>query len=85
MDIGEAVKALKTNKLVAREGWNGKGMHIYLEDGYAMKVRGGLYKGSERRYDPVICLYTAQKTHQPGWLPSQADMLADDWQIVEGS
>jgi hypothetical protein len=25
---------------------------------------------------------TAQATLQPGWLASQADMLADDWQEV---
>ena len=29
MDFGEAIKALKAGKAVARKGWNGKG--IYLE------------------------------------------------------
>ena len=84
MNIGEAIQALKAGKLVAREGWNGKNMHLYLEDGHMMPVRGGVYAGSKRIYDPVICMFTAKGTHQLGWLASQADLLAEDWQIVDG-
>jgi hypothetical protein len=29
MDFGKAIEALKQGKLVAREGWNGKGMFIF--------------------------------------------------------
>lgn len=29
VDFGEAIKALKNGKKVAREGWNGKGMFLY--------------------------------------------------------
>jgi hypothetical protein len=65
MNFGDAIAALKEGKLVRRAGWNGKGMHLYLEG-----------------YQPVIVMYTATKEHQPGWLASQADMLADDWQEV---
>lgn len=82
MNFGEALQALKDNKLVARQGWNGKGMHIYLEDGHRMKIRAGVFKGQERVYAPAIHMFTAQGTHQPGWLASQADMLAEDWCIV---
>lgn len=32
--------------------------------------------------DPHIDMYTAKGTMQPGWLASQADMLADDWMVV---
>ncbi|MCK1501518.1 DUF2829 domain-containing protein [Bradyrhizobium sp. 188] len=28
---------------------------------------------------PYFAMYTASKLWQPGWLASQADMLADDW------
>lgn len=68
MTFGQAIKALKAGKWVRREGWNGKGMHIYLDT----------FEG----YDPCIVLFTAQKRHQPGWLASQADMLAEDWELV---
>ena len=30
MNFGEALEALKAGKKVARAGWNGKGMYIYL-------------------------------------------------------
>lgn len=83
MNFGQAIEALKAGKHVAREGWNGKGMHIYLEEGYAMKVGAGVFKGATRQYEPVIVMFTAQQRHQPGWLASQADMLAEDWRVVE--
>ena len=85
MNFGEAIEALKKNKMVAREGWDGKGMHIYLEDGYRMPIKAGLFKGQTREYEPAIYMFTAQSKHQPGWLASQADMLAEDWRIVDGA
>lgn len=84
-DFGEAIRRMKTGACVARLGWNGKGMHIYLEDGYTMKIKGGIYKGTDRHYEPVIVMFTAQNKHQPGWLASQADMLADDWRVTSGN
>lgn len=33
MNFGQAIEALKEGKKVARTGWNGKGMYIYLADG----------------------------------------------------
>lgn len=83
MNFGEAIAAMKSGQLVQRAGWNGKGMHVYLEDGYTTVIRGGVFKGTTRTYEPVIVMFTAQGKHQPGWLASQPDMLADDWQIVE--
>ncbi len=82
MDFGEAIKALKAGSLVARSGWNGKGMHLYLEDGWVCDVKEGVFKGHTRKYEPFIVMYTAQGKHQPGWLASQADMLAEDWVLV---
>lgn len=31
---------------------------------------------------PYLAMFTAQKKWQPGWLASQADILAEDWCIV---
>lgn len=82
MKFGEAIEALKEGKCVARKGWNGKGMHLYLEDGLVASVYSGVLAGHLRTYEPCIVMFTAQKKHQPGWLASQADMLATDWVIV---
>lgn len=82
MNFGQALEALKAGSHAQRAGWNGKGMHIYLEDGQTETIGDGVFKGQKRITDPCICMFTAQGTHQPGWNASQADMLADDWQIV---
>jgi hypothetical protein len=81
--FGEAIEALKAGDWAARDGWNGKGMHIYLEDAWTETVKGGVFKGQKVMHDAHICMFTAHKTHQHGWLASQADMLATDWQIIE--
>jgi hypothetical protein len=73
LTFGEALEELKAGNSVARSGWNGRDMHIYYLDG--LNVRG-------TPLEPCIVMYTAQKKHQPGWLASQADMLADDWEVV---
>lgn len=83
MDFGEAIKALKEGKRVQRIGWDGKNMHIFLEEHFAYLILAGPSKGVKRIYEPVICMYTAQKTTQPGWSASQADMLAEDWQVIQ--
>lgn len=84
MNFGQALDEMKKGLCVARSGWNGKNMHIYLEDGYSHKIGAGVFKGTGRTYEPVVTLFTAQGTHQPGWVCSQPDMLADDWGVVSG-
>jgi hypothetical protein len=82
-DFGEAIRRLKAGRMLCREGWNGKGMHIYLEDGFKQPIKAGAFKGQTRDYAPAIYMFTAQGVHQPGWVASQADMLADDWKEVQ--
>ena len=82
MNFGDAIKEIKNGQCVQRAGWNGKNMHIYLEDMPIETVGDGVFKGAKRVHDPVVVMFTAQGTHQYGWLASQPDMLADDWQIV---
>ena len=82
MNIGQAVAAIKEGKQVRRAGWNGKGMHIYLEDGSVSTIGDGVFKGQKRETAPVVCLYGASGVHQPGWVCSQQDLLANDWELV---
>lgn len=78
MTFGEALEAMKHDAArVRRAGWNGKGMSIHLED-----WAEGTLRFSGRKYEPCIVMHTAQGTFQPGWLASQADMLANDWEAV---
>lgn len=85
MDFGHALEALKHGKCVARTGWNGKNMFLYLVEGIklqnALEYGYGEYQGEPTITD-TIAMKTAQNTIVIGWLASQADMLADDWMIV---
>jgi len=75
MDFGDAIRNLKLGKRMAREGWNGKGMWICL-------IHAG--NASHLGFDMQRCLgmKTVDYKMQPGWLASQADMLAEDWMVV---
>ena len=86
MDFGEAIKALKEGKKVARKGWNGKGMFLYLINGSefqnVLKYGYGEYE-HEPTITSSIAMKTAQNTIVIGWLASQTDMLAEDWEIIK--
>jgi len=86
MNFGDALVALKSGQKVAREGWNGKAMFLFLVPGSQFQVNRppllGIYpEGTVINYHAHIDMKTAQDTVVP-WLASQTDVLADDWQIV---
>jgi hypothetical protein len=86
MNFGQALEALKEGKLVARKGWNGKGMFLYLVPGSVFHVSrapllGIFDEGTEINYHAHIDMKTAQGTCVP-WLASQTDVLAEDWEII---
>lgn len=86
MSFGHAVAALKDGHKVARAGWNGKGMFLFLVPGSTFKVNRapllGIYpEGTEINYHAHIDMKTATGEVVP-WLASQTDVLADDWTIV---
>lgn len=91
LSFGDALEYLKLGKKVARKGWNGKGMFLVyvpmtdmIKDGFDFK-KGSVYDSTgvnTCNIDAHIDMYTAQGTFQPGWLASQADMLANDWEII---
>lgn len=86
-DFGLAICALKEGKRVAREGWNGKGMFLLLVPGSRFTVNREplmsiMGEGTVVDYHAHIDMKTAQGYVVP-WLASQADMLADDWMLVE--
>jgi hypothetical protein len=87
MNFGEAVESLKRGKKVARSGWNGKGMFLFLVPGSTFKVSRapllGIYsEGTEIKYHAHIDMKTFQGDVVT-WLASQTDVLADDLVEVE--
>jgi hypothetical protein len=86
-DFSEALSAIKTRRRVARSGWNGKGMFLFLVPGSAFKVDRppllGIYpEGTPINYHGHIDMKTAQGYVVP-WVASQSDLLADDWFEVQ--
>ena len=81
LTFGIALELLKKGKKVARTGWNGKGMYLFLAAGE--DLTNCLSKGDMPQCVDSICMKTAQNTIVIGWLASQTDMLAEDWIIVE--
>jgi hypothetical protein len=84
--FGEALVLLKEGKKVARSGWNGKGMFLFLVPGSTFKVNRapllGIYpEGTEINYHAHVDMKTADGKIVP-WLCSQTDMLAEDWSEV---
>ena len=89
MDFGDAVRNLKAGKLVARSGWNGKNMFLFLVKGSTFTVNREpllsiLGEGTEVQYHAHVDMKTAQGTVVP-WLCSQTDLLAEDWGVVENA
>ena len=87
LNFGDALLLLKNGQKVARLGWNGKGMFLFLVPGFVFKVTRppllGIYpEGTEINYCPHIDMRTADGKIVP-WLASQTDVLAEDWVIVE--
>ncbi len=86
MDFSEALKMIRAGKRVARDGWNGKGMFLFLVPGSKFKVNRppllGIYpEGTEIDYHAHIDMRTAGGQIVP-WLASQTDLLANDWKEV---
>ena len=81
-----ALTQLKQGARVQREGWNGKGMFLFLVPGSTFEVSRppllGIYSlGTVVNYHAHIDMKTAQGYVVP-WLASQADLLAEDWIVL---
>lgn len=84
--IGWAVKQMQDGKSVARMGWNGKGMFLFLVPGSKFTVNRppllGIYpEGTVVDYHAHVDMKTTQGYVIP-WLCSQADLLAFDWELA---
>lgn len=89
-DFGMALEALKRGKAVARKGWNGKGMFITLQNGSEVEGNNMKNEPAKKYYGdckakicPHIDMKAADGSYVVGWLASQTDMLAEDWDIID--
>ena len=92
MNFGEALKLVKGGGYLARRGWNGKDMFVFM--GFPRvqlhtKAQNGVYEVAEASevfgcdYNgPTLCMKTAQNDIVVGWLASQTDILSNDWNEI---
>ena len=95
MRFGEALAYARNGKRIARLGWNGKGMYVYMTKGRLLPVDSWEVRmpsqelteiEKEKGYVnimPHLDMKSAQDTRIIGWTASQTDMLAFDWYVVD--
>jgi hypothetical protein len=72
MNFGNAIEYLKMGDRLARNGWNGKGMFLFLVPGT---------QNGPVACRPHISMSTVDGDTVP-WTASQTDVLAEDWYAV---
>lgn len=95
MRFGEALAHARAGKRIARLGWNGKGMYVYMTKGRLLPSDEWVARmpsqeltevEKEKGYVnimPHLDMKSAQDTRIIGWSASQTDMLAFDWYVVD--
>lgn len=86
LTFGLALEALKAGHKVARSGWNGIGMFVYLVPANAYPAQSEVAKsywgeGALVPYRAYLALKGVDGTVAT-WAPSTSDALADDWSVV---
>lgn len=87
LSFGMALDALKGGACIAREGWNGKGMFVYMVPANAYPAQTGAAKAhfgenAMVRYNAYMAIKNPNETVSM-WAPSGSDALAEDWMIVD--
>ena len=95
MNFGKAIEALKEGKLVARDGWNGKGMFVMkqipAEIGLDIIPRMQsvqqsakdilIDRGTTLKYENQMLIIKLDGTAD-SWVASSSDVFAEDWVIL---
>lgn len=78
-DFGLALKLLKAGQRMQRVNWNGAGQWVVL-----IRAGNAMHRTTAGAFDMQDCfgLKNSQGNMQPGWVPSQGDLLAEDWQTA---
>ena len=84
MDFSEAIKNVKSGKKISRVGWNGKKQYVELATNISyIGADGVVVNVNHEAIGNKALAFVGTSGVQIGWLASQADMLAEDWQVLE--
>jgi hypothetical protein len=96
MTYGEAIKLLQEGKLLSREGWNGKGMFVFMQIPSFIDIeiipkmqslpeevkKEFIKRGNSISYSNQFAIVN-KNNNINGWVASSSDTLATDWQIFQ--
>lgn len=96
LKFGEAISAAKEGKRISREGWNGKGMFVFMQVPSEIEIdivprmtslpetvkSEFIKRGLPLKYSNQFAL-VRQDNSINGWTPSPADALAEDWSVLD--
>jgi hypothetical protein len=83
LNFGEALQAVKAGKKAKRAGWNGKNQYIELATCISyVNMKGEVINAEHEAIGNKAIAFIGISGVQMGWLASQADMLAEDWEMV---
>jgi hypothetical protein len=96
MNLAQTIEKLKEGCIAQRDGWNGKGMYIFIRpaDTISPNIIANIrslpaivkehliFKGQPVKFNSYLCMYNAKGEIVNGWLASQEDILADDWNVI---
>lgn len=86
MNFGEALEEIKKGVKVSRDGWNGKGMFVFLVpagrfSAYTKAAIDIADEDGKVNYNPYFAIKNVNGTVST-WVPSVNDCLAEDWFIM---
>ena len=82
-DFSVALEKLKHGGRVARTGWNGKGQFVRMFMPYSdQQFKVSEVEPTDGTLMGHLLLKNAQNQLVP-WIPSNGDLVADDWHVVE--
>lgn len=80
--FGWAIERLKAGERLTRRGWNGKRQYIELASCISYRnPRGQVINVKHDAIGSNAIAFVGTSGTQIGWLASQSDMLAEDWEL----
>lgn len=87
MNFGEALEEIKKGAKVARDGWNGKGMFVFIVPAgrftaYTKAAIDIADEDGKINYNPYFAIKNVNGIVST-WVPSVNDCLAEDWFVLD--
>ena len=84
MSFSDVLIVIKEGKKARRKGWNGKTQYIEIASNISYtNASGEIINVDHKEIGNKAIAFIGTSGVQIGWLASQADMLANDWEIIE--